>query len=49
MIRRKSSPRSADDFSEEIRAHLALEADELEAAGLPKAEAERRARARLAA
>jgi predicted permease len=42
MSRRK---RSADDFAEEIRAHLALDADELEASGMPKEEAERRARA----
>ncbi|HEX4578089.1 MAG TPA: permease prefix domain 1-containing protein, partial [Edaphobacter sp.] len=42
MPRRK---RSAEDFAEEIRAHLALEADELEAHGVPKEEAERRARA----
>ena len=42
MSRRK---RSADDFAEEIRAHLALEADELEASGMPKEDAERRARA----
>jgi predicted permease len=45
MSRPKSSHRSADDFAEEIRAHLALEADELEASGLSKREAERRARA----
>jgi predicted permease len=42
MPRRK---RSAEDFAEEIRAHVALEADELEAHGVPKEEAERRARA----
>jgi putative ABC transport system permease protein len=42
MSRRK---RSADDFAEEIRAHLALEADELEASGMPKEEAARLARA----
>jgi predicted permease len=42
MSRRK---RSVDDFADEIRAHLALEADELEDSGMPKAEAERRARA----
>jgi predicted permease len=42
MQRRK---RSAEDFAEEIRAHLALEADELEAHGVPKEEAGRRARA----
>jgi predicted permease len=45
MSRRKFSRRSTEDFAEEIRAHVALEADELEASGLPKAEAERRARA----
>jgi predicted permease len=45
MSRPKSSHRSADDFAEEIRTHLALEADELEASGLSKPEAERRARA----
>ena len=37
--------RGAKDFSEEIDAHLQLEADELEAGGLSRAEAERRARA----
>ncbi|HWE83310.1 MAG TPA: ABC transporter permease [Terracidiphilus sp.] len=42
MFRRK---RSTSDFSDEIQAHLALEADELEASGMPQAEAERRARA----
>ncbi|MGA7258814.1 MAG: ABC transporter permease [Terracidiphilus sp.] len=42
MIRRK---RSASDFAEEIQAHLALEADELQATGLPKDVAQRRARA----
>jgi predicted permease len=41
MFRRK---RSAGDFSEEIQAHLALEADELAASGMTKEEAERRAR-----
>ena len=45
MSSRKSSRRSADDFVEEIRSHLALEADELEASGVAKEEAERRARA----
>ena len=42
MFRRK---RSADGFAEEIRTALALEADELEASGMPKEEAERHARA----
>ncbi|HTX77057.1 MAG TPA: ABC transporter permease, partial [Terracidiphilus sp.] len=42
MPRRK---RSVQDFSEEIQAHLELEADELEASGMSKQEAERRARA----
>ena len=41
MFRRK---RSASDFDEEIQAHLALEADELEARGVPEDEAQRRAR-----
>ena len=36
--------RSASDFAEEIQAHLALEADELEACGVPEDEAQRRAR-----
>jgi hypothetical protein len=39
-----SCRRSTDDFAEEIRAHLETEADQLEAEGLPRAEAERRAR-----
>ena len=39
-----SNRRSTDDFAEEIRAHLEMEADQLEAEGLPRAEAERRAR-----
>ena len=42
MFRRR---RSASDFAEEIQAHLALEADELEARGVPEDEAQRRARA----
>ena len=37
--------RSADDFAEEIRAHLALESDELQAEGMSRREAERKARA----
>ena len=41
MFRRK---RSADDFAEEIRSHLELEADELRAEGLDVEEAHRRAR-----
>lgn len=41
MFRRK---RSAEDFAEEIRAHLDLEADELRAEGLSEEEAHRRAR-----
>ena len=40
MFNRK---RSAEDFAEEIKAHLALEADELRAEGLSEAEARRRA------
>jgi predicted permease len=36
--------RSAEDFAEEIKAHLALEADELKGEGLSDAEAQRRAR-----
>jgi macrolide transport system ATP-binding/permease protein len=36
--------RSADDFAEEIKAHLGLEADELKAEGLTEEEALRRAR-----
>jgi hypothetical protein len=39
-----SRRRSTDDFAEEIQAHLEMEADQLEAEGLPRAEAERRAR-----
>jgi MacB-like protein len=39
-----SRTRSAKDFSDEIRAHLQLEADELEAEGLSREEAHRRAR-----
>lgn len=42
MFRRK---RSVNDFKEEIEAHLALEADDLESPDLPRDEAERRARA----
>jgi predicted permease len=42
MFRRK---RPASDFSEEIQAHLALEADELESPVISRQEAERRARA----
>jgi predicted permease len=41
MARRK---RSTDDFAEEIKSHLALEADELEGDGLSEDEARRRAR-----
>ena len=37
--------RSDDDFAEEIRTHLALESDELQAEGIPLREAERKARA----
>jgi predicted permease len=40
MFKRK---RSAEDFAEEIKAHLALEADELRTEGLSEAEARRRA------
>ena len=40
----RKSRRAKEDFAEEIRAHLQLEADELEAAGLSKSEAERSAR-----
>ena len=36
--------RSADDFAEEIKAHLTLEADELKGEGLTEEEARRRAR-----
>ena len=36
--------RSADDFAEEIKAHLGLEADELKSEGLTEEEARRRAR-----
>jgi macrolide transport system ATP-binding/permease protein len=36
--------RSTDDFAEEIKAHLELEADELESEGLSEEEARRRAR-----
>ena len=41
MFRRR---RSAKDFSDEVQAHLQLEADELEAEGLSREEAHRRAR-----
>ena len=41
MFNRK---RSAEDFAEEIKAHLALEADELHSEGLSESEAQRRAR-----
>ncbi len=41
MFRRK---RSAEDFAEEIKTHLALEADELRSSGLSEDEARRRAR-----
>jgi predicted permease len=37
--------RPSNDFAEEIRAHIELEAQQLEAEGIPKQEAERRARA----
>ena len=40
MFQRK---RSAEDFAEEIKAHLALEADELQSEGLSEKEARRRA------
>jgi putative ABC transport system permease protein len=39
--------RSPDDFSEEVRAHLELEADQLEAEGLPRPEAIKAARRRF--
>jgi hypothetical protein len=41
MFRRR---RSTDDFAEEIKAHLELEADELESEGLSEEEARRRAK-----
>src|SRR5271170_4669038 len=41
MLRHK---RSADDFAEEIKAHLELEADELQSEGLSGDEARRKAR-----
>lgn len=41
MFRRR---RSAEDFAEEVRSHLALEADELEREGLEEEEARRKAR-----
>ncbi len=41
MFKRK---RTAEDFAEEIKAHLALEADELRGEGLSEEEAQRRAR-----
>ena len=37
--------RTSNDFAEEIRAHIELEAQQLEAEGIPKQEAQRRARA----
>jgi predicted permease len=37
--------RPSNDFAEEIRAHIELEAQQLEAEGIPRQEAERRARA----
>jgi predicted permease len=37
--------RPSNDFAEEIRAHIELEAQQLEAEGIPKQEAQRRARA----
>ncbi|HUB50758.1 MAG TPA: ABC transporter permease [Terracidiphilus sp.] len=45
MLRKKK--RSANDFVEEIQAHLALEADELESQGLSQSEARRKARAQF--
>jgi hypothetical protein len=36
--------RSADDFADEIRSHLEMEADELESEGIPRSEAERQAK-----
>ncbi len=41
MFKRK---RSAEDFAEEIKTHLELEADELQSSGLSEDEARRRAR-----
>src|ERR1700757_2718421 len=41
MFRRR---RSTDDFAEEIKSHLELEADELESEGLSEEEARRRAK-----
>ena len=41
MFKRK---RTAEDFAEEIKAHLALEADDLRGEGLSEAESQRRAR-----
>ena len=41
MFKRK---RSAEDFTEEIKAHLELEADELRSEGLSGEEARRKAR-----
>ena len=38
------SKRTAEDFAEEIKSHLALEADELRAEGLSESESQRRAR-----
>src|ERR1700722_19941366 len=37
--------RNADDFADEIRSHLEMEADELESEGIPRSEAERQAKA----
>ena len=36
--------RSADDFADEIRSHLEMEADELESEGIPRSEAQRQAK-----
>src|SRR4029077_13569865 len=44
MFNRK---RTAEDFAEEIKAHLALEADDLRDEGLSEAESQRRARVEL--
>ena len=43
----QKSRRSAADFAEEIQAHLALEADELQSEGLSQSEARRRAKAQF--
>jgi len=45
MPKSKPTKRSPEDFAEEIRAHLALEADDLQAEGLSETEARRRANA----